>query len=162
MMKPTKLLIAIAVMGLCALPFAHASNLFPINDGPANYCMVVTSDDFTATTTNATQTITIDMPADSGAQLIYMVMPVAFDTANTNATGSTTLQVGDGTDDDRYLTSTELASDGTEITMKFGTGTQGVYSAVDTIDLLFQQVGAEALASNTTGEIRLYFYLPER
>ena len=44
----------------------------------------------------------------------------AFDTGNTNYTGSVLLTVGDTDDDDRFLTSTELASDGTEVFLKFG------------------------------------------
>jgi hypothetical protein len=43
----------------------------------------------------------------------------AFDTGNTNYTGSLSLKVGDGSTTDLYLTSTELASDGTEVWLKF-------------------------------------------
>jgi hypothetical protein len=56
----------------------------------------------------------------------------AFDTENTNYTGSVLVTVGDGADADLYLTSTELASDGTEVWLKYGRSVQAATSGVVT------------------------------
>lgn len=58
--------------------------------------------------------------AKQGVELVCMVLETPYDTGNTNYTGSVLLTVGDADDADRFLTSTELASDGTEVFMKFG------------------------------------------
>lgn len=72
-----------------------------------------------ATTNNTPATITVAVPAKTAVELRAMILDEAFDTAETNYTGSCLLQVGDGSDVDLHLTSTELASEGTEVFVKF-------------------------------------------
>jgi hypothetical protein len=81
---------------------------------------VVEHSDLTETNANTAQTLTVSVPAKTLVQLVSMELETAFDTANTNYTGSLAVTVGDGTDADLYLTSTELASDGSEVWKKFG------------------------------------------
>lgn len=78
--------------------------------------------DFTESTTNTAEAFTnvFAVPAKFSVECVGMVLEKAFDTGNTNYTGSCALKVGDGSDDDLFLTSTELASDGTEVWVSFG------------------------------------------
>lgn len=75
--------------------------------------------EFTLTSTNTAQVFTNTVRAKTSVECVGMLMDEAFDTANTNFTGSCALKIGDGSDDDIYLTSTELASDGTEVFVKY-------------------------------------------
>jgi hypothetical protein len=76
--------------------------------------------DLTDTNVNTAQSFTnFAVGAKQGVELVCMVLEQAFDTGNTNYTGSCLLTVGDTDDADRFLTSTELASDGTEVFLKF-------------------------------------------
>lgn len=77
------------------------------------------SDLSASTATNTAKTITLALPAKTAAEFRAMILLEAFDTGDTNYTGSVAMKVGDGSDDDLYLTSTELASDGTEIFVKY-------------------------------------------
>jgi hypothetical protein len=137
--------------------------------------------DLTTTTTNTAQTLTVSVPAKAAVQFVMMELETAFDTGNTNYTGSLAVKVGDGTDDDLFLTSTELASDGTEVFKKYApvttvtataTGPQStnmtvtvtsvamgekVYTAADTLDFVFTPNANEAVADNTSGKVRFYF-----
>ena len=82
----------------------------------ATHVLTMTYADFTETTTNTAQTFTnvFAVSAKEGVQLVAMQLKTAYDTGNTNYTGSCAVTVGDGADADLYLTSTELASDGTK------------------------------------------------
>lgn len=79
--------------------------------------------DFAAcTTTNTALTLTnsVAIAAKDAVECVGLVLEKAFDTGNTNYTGSVLLTVGDSSDADLFMTSTELASDGTEVWFKFG------------------------------------------
>jgi hypothetical protein len=83
------------------------------------HCVTVKYSDFTETTVNTAETLTWNVLAKQGVELVAMELVTAFDSGDTNYTGSCLVTVGDGTDADLYLTSTELASDGTEVFWKF-------------------------------------------
>lgn len=87
--------------------------------GSATHMIEVTYEDFTETTDNTAETLTFNVAAKEGVEFVAMQLVSAFDTASTN-TASLAVTAGDGTDADLYLTSTELASDGTEVWLKFG------------------------------------------
>jgi hypothetical protein len=147
----------------------------------ANRVYEMDHNDLTTTTTNTAQTLTVAVKAKQAVQFVFMELETAFDTANTNHTGSLAVTVGDGTDADLYLTSTELASDGTEVWKKFGpvptvtataTGETStnltvtvtsvdmgrkVYTADDTIDFVFTPNAEEAVSANVQGKARFYF-----
>ena len=86
----------------------------------ATHFLEFTYKDFTVSNTNTTQAFTNSINAKTAVQFVGLVLDQAFDTGNTNFTGSCALKIGDGSDDDLFLTSTELASDGTEVYVKFG------------------------------------------
>lgn len=91
-----------------------------VGAGGATHFARLTKADFTDTNVNTAQSFTnFAVGAKQGVEFIAMVLEEAFDTGNTNYTGSCLLTVGDTDDADRFLTSTELASDGTEVFLKF-------------------------------------------
>lgn len=140
---------------------------------------VVEHSDLTDTNANTAQTLAVSVPARTAVQFVMMELETAFDTANTNFTGSVAVIVGDGTDTDLYLTSTELASDGSEVFKKFpvtsvatavttiGATTnttvtvsalgQKVYTGADTIDFTFAPNSDEALVANSVGKVKFFF-----
>jgi hypothetical protein len=145
----------------------------------ANRMYEVDHADLTTTATNTAQTLTVAVPAKAAVRFLMMELETAFDTGNTNYTGSLAVKVGDGTDDDLFLTSTELASDGSEVFRKFAplpaltavttigatTNTvvtaaalgEKVYTAADTLDFVFTPNAEEAVSANTSGKVRFYF-----
>lgn len=126
--------------------FAIAASIDPLpadNRSGATHVYTVTHEDLTTTDTNTAQTLTWNVPANTGVELIGMVLNQAFDTNNgTNITGSLSVKVGDGNDDDRFLTSTELASDGTEVFVKFPPPNAG------TVTLTFQTLALTGTVQN--------------
>jgi hypothetical protein len=88
----------------------------------ATHEVIVKYSDFTETTVNTAQTFTNILPvaATQSVEVVAMMLKTAFDVGTTNYTGSCLLEIGDGSDTDGFLSSTELASDGTEVFLKFG------------------------------------------
>ena len=85
----------------------------------ATHVAIIKYTDFTESTTNTAQALTNAVTANTGVQCVGMHLEKAFNTANTNYTFSCAMKVGDGSDDDLYMASTELASEGTEVFVKF-------------------------------------------
>lgn len=86
----------------------------------ATHELVFSYSDLTVSATNTVQSFTNAIPAKTALQFVMLKLQTAFDTGNTNYTGSVGLVAGDGSDADLFVTSTELASDGTEVFLKFG------------------------------------------
>ena len=74
-----------------------------------------------STNVNTSLTITNLLPvvAKTRVEFVGLKLLTAFDTGTANDTNSVGLVVGDGTDTDLYLTTTDLASDDTEVWLKF-------------------------------------------
>ncbi len=137
----------------------------------ANRVYTVDYSDLTTATTNTAQTLTVSVPDKSAIRFVMMKLEKAFDTGNTNFTGSLAVKIGDTSDDDLYLTSTELASDGTEIWKKFGNTVWNsgqatnvtlaygskVYTSNDYIKCVFTPNAEETVKSNTVGRVKFYF-----
>ena len=127
-------------MALLVAGWASAASFRPLleqeraNLGATHEVTIEYSDLAAGTTTNTALTLTnvFDVAAKQGVQLVAMQLVTAFDTGNTNYTGSLAVEVGDGADADLYLTSTELASDGSEVWIKFGRSVQAATSAIST------------------------------
>jgi hypothetical protein len=119
----------------------------------ATHVLEVSYADFAGTTaTNTAKAITIALPAKTAAEFRAIILDAAFDTGNTNFTGSVALKVGDGSTTDLYLTTTELASDGTEVFVKFAPVVSAAAPALTptTAQLIFVQELAEATAEELT------------
>lgn len=154
-----------------------AGGLYPLpaeNIYGATHEFVVDYSDFSETSTNTAETLTFTVATNDSVEFVTFILDTAFDTANTNYTGSLAVTVGDGTDADFFLTSTELASDGSEVYRKLpplGTVTVGatgavttltrlgvkVYTTEDTIDHAFTPNEEEATSANTSGRARFIY-----
>ena len=85
----------------------------------ATHVAVITYADLASGATN-TFVLTNAVPAaKQGYELVGMVLVTPFVDNATNGHNSTAIKVGDGDDDDLYLTSTELNIHGTEVYVKF-------------------------------------------
>lgn len=124
--RKLKIGVLIALAGILAGTVGAAPKVRPCTeqekaDLGATHCVTISYKDFTTSTTNTAQTYTsLPVQAKQGVELKAMMLREAFDSASTTYTHSCLLTVGDGNDTDRYLESTELAADGTEVWLKFG------------------------------------------
>lgn len=124
----TKLMVMVMVAALvmvAGLVQAATIRPMPISEEAhfgATHLVTVKYSDLTEATANTAQSLTnlISVAAKQSVELVAMMLVTPWAVGNTNYTDSCLLEVGDGTDSDLYLTSTELASDGTEVFLKFG------------------------------------------
>jgi hypothetical protein len=125
---------------------AQAAQLVPLDSREAalvgaTHVARFTYEDFAASTdTNTALVITNLSPiaAKEQVECVGMVLETSFDTGNTNYTGGMALKVGDSSDDDLFLASTELASDGSEVFVKSG------------------RTDAETITSTVTKQVRTF------
>lgn len=124
------------------------------------HLVTVTHEDLTNTSASGTPTQTLEPITVGAGDLVHgpfaLRLITAFKHAADSAQNSTTVQVGDGGDTDRFITSTELNENGTEVLNKAGTGTLNMYTAADTIDLLFTGTASKALSDLDTGELHVF------
>ncbi len=153
MMKRWIQVLTVVAMVLAVCP-AWAWNWYPLSvpemagRGGATHVAVFTYEDLTATATNTAQTFTNAIPAKYGMEFVAMVLDTAFDTGNTNYTGSCALKVGDGSTTDLLMSSTELASDGTEVWVQFAPLAAYTVSGTGQTNTVVSAV-ARTLATNT-------------
>lgn len=102
-----------------AVEWIPLDSLEAANKG-ATHQAIITRADFTVSTTNAIQAFTNSIPDGATVEFVAMLLDTPFSVGTTNWTESCLLKVGDGSDDDLFLASTELASDGTEVFTKLG------------------------------------------
>lgn len=185
-------LVLVAVCGWMVLPMMAEPVMLPLPlQAQAHYHatheMIVEYSDLTGTATNTAQSFTNGIAAPAIVSLVGMKLERAFDTENTNYTGSLAIKVGDGSDDDLFLTSTELASDGAEVFVKYApantltttvltnvvyNGTTGnvtvatgavgtlgtkTYSTDGSVVVTVTPNAEEAVAANKKGRVRLLF-----
>ena len=163
MKKIMTMLVLLFLAGVCAF----SAEVDPHTGGRfgATHFVTVKYSDFTETTADTAETLTFAVGANEAIEWVALELVTAFDTDATNVS-SCAVTVGDGTDADLYITSTELARDGTEVFWKFDAGYgvaatnavgRKVYTSSDTVDLTFTPDAAQALSAFTAGEVRLYF-----
>jgi len=156
-----KMKMNMAVAGLAALLIttisANAASYGPIGvqEGAlwgANYLVQISEGDLTNTVTNSAQTISscLSVVSNSAVEMVALVVDTPADSGNTNYTGSTLLKIGDGDDDDRYLTSTELNVDGTEVWFKLGPPNGGTITVTPSSVTLTTMTYAVQTASGIT------------
>lgn len=137
-------------MNIFALPKSDADIL------GATHCVEIKAEDLTQTTANTAQTLTMAVEAGEYFKVIGYTLVQAFADASDAAFNTTTLIIGDGGDTDRFLTSSELNVNGTEVIFKGGTGTELVYTTADTVDFTFGSMTAKSLADIDQGRILIY------
>ena len=133
----------------------------------ATHKVIITYADLTtAATTKTTQIFPTsgDVPVGSVVRFAGSNLITAFDFSDAAIT-SMTLAVGDDGDVDRFLTSTELAVDGTEIIYKTTAASSQpyAYNTANGIDALFTvSGGASPLVSEATScEVEIYLHITD-
>lgn len=123
----------------------------------ADYEVQIEHSDLTNAVVDGTQTLTIPIAAKMAVRLLRMVLDVAFKNSADATNNSLLVTVGDGGSANRFLTSTELNENGTEIPLKAGVDLEYPYTADDTIDVIFTPDSGFALSALDTGRLRLLF-----
>ena len=132
-MKTLRWMIVVLLVVLLAGPVVFAASMTPMGiEGVAvnggTHLARITFADLDETTTNTADTVSFAVPANKAVEFVGIRLVKAFDTSNTNYTGSVALTIGDGSDADLFLESMELASDGTEVFYKFPHANGGTIS----------------------------------
>lgn len=126
--------------------------------GGYTYHVKLTHEDLTETTANTAQVIElVTVEQGSVVQSVAYNLPVPFEDASDAAFNVTTLEIGDGTDPNRFIVSKELNENGTEIlawvTANDVNTLPYAYLAADTIDATIGSMAAKSLSDIDTGEI---------
>jgi hypothetical protein len=117
------LFVALSVMPVVAATYRQLPEQTKAALG-ATHIVTIEYSDLTETNASTAQSLTniVSIPAKRGVQGICAVLTQPFGGGTTNIT-SIALKVGDGTDDDLYLSSTEIAENATEEYFKWGNWT---------------------------------------
>lgn len=124
-----------------------------------NHRFVITASDLTESTDNTAQDITlITLPAGTVVKqaAYFLKTPMADD--SDSALNTTTLIVGDSGDTDRYINSSELNVNGTEVIAGASDGSKvpHAYATATAVVAKFGSMAAKDLASVDVGEISIY------
>jgi len=120
----------------------------------ASHVWTIEYNDFTAsTTTNSTAWLTNTVAANSMVELRAYVLDKAFDDENSSWTNSTVMYVGDGSTTNLFLEATQIASDGTEVFVKYPTPDAYTISvSAQTVAITGTNVMTNATATATASE----------
>lgn len=123
---------------------------------------VITHADLTETTAATAQTIAGPVVAvGSIVQAVATYLKTDFKDASDAAFNSTAITVGDGTDADRFITSQELNTNGTEVDAKIELHSTNTlpyaYTAADTVDVVFNAMTGKSLSNIDTGELWVFY-----
>jgi hypothetical protein len=118
---------------------------------------VVTHEDLTQATANTAQAVTL-LALVAGMMIGKVATRVVtpFTDASDAAFNATTLTIGDTGSANRFLSSQELNSNGTEVLAKAGTNTLNAYNAGDTLLATFGSMTGKALADIDAGEVHIF------
>ena len=96
----------------------------------ANLLVIVEHTDLTETAANTAQTLALlSLAAGKACRFVKYDLPVPFKDASDAAFNSCAVTLGDGNDVDRFLASTQLNENGTEVLRKFGQSAAGLPAA---------------------------------
>lgn len=131
-----------------------------INEAPRgfNHRIVVEKADLTNSTNNTAQTLTlITLPAGTVVKSAAYWLKTAFDSTNTSFNDVTVI-VGDAGDDDRYIASSQVNENGTEVLYAANPAANlpFVTTASTAILAKFTPEADNNLAQLSTGEIHIY------
>jgi hypothetical protein len=120
--------------------------------------VVVTHEDLTETTADTDQTIALlSVVAGDVVEKAAFKLVTAFEDASDAAFDDTNVSVGDGGDTDRFIASTEVNENGTEVDFAANANTTAyAYTAADTVDLLVESMTAKSLSNIDAGELHIY------
>jgi len=136
-------------------------------DSGYTHSVKFTHADLTETVADTDQTIELLNAVEGTAVLSCgMKLVTAFEDASDSGAATVAIQLGDGVDPNRYMTSTELCVHGTEILAKVTANAVDslpyAYVAADTIDVLVDGGATGDILNNIdTGEAWFYFKVVE-
>ena len=137
-------------------PLAHEEQ---IANGGANKCWELTYADLTETTVNTAQAFTIAVEAGDLFRVVYAKLITPLEDASDAAFNSCAATIGDGGSATRFLGSTQLNVNGTEIDFAPGAlGESYAYTAADTVDISIGSMTAKALSDIDAGKWRVYYH----
>lgn len=115
--------------------------------------------DLTQSTDNTAQDVKIlTVPANSIVTRVAIRLATPFQKTGTTAYNSNALIIGDSGDTDRWLTSTELNVNGTEILAKVQPSTiPAAYVTATDINANFASMASYDLAELDAGEVHIFF-----
>lgn len=121
----------------------------------------LTYEDLTVTATATAQTFeAISVAAGQAVVACGLRVVTALSDASDNAFNDTAITVGDGSDPDRFLTSTQLNVNGTEVLYKVTANAVDTlpyaYAAADTIDVVVNSMTGKALDDIDGGEFYVF------
>lgn len=123
------------------------------------HSITIRDEDFTST--GNTQTFTVAIAANTLVGKVFHRLTEDFDSSDATLT-SLTYIVGDGGSTNRFLTSTEVCVDGTEVDAKLGALSDWyLYTSADTIDIAFTGTSAKDLSTLNQGELVILIQILE-
>jgi hypothetical protein len=122
---------------------------------------IITHEDLTQATDNTAQDVKIlTVPAKSVVTSVAMHLTTPFQKTGTSAYNTNTLIIGDSGDTDRWLASTEVNVNGTEILAKAQPSTvPAAYVTATDINANFASMASYDLAELDAGEVEVFFSL---
>jgi hypothetical protein len=122
---------------------------------------IIDHTDLTQATDNTAQDVKIlTVPAKSVVTRVAMHLTTPFQKTGTSAYNTNALIIGDSGDTDRWLTSTELNVNGTEILAKVQPSTiPAAYVTATDINANFASMASYDLAELDAGEVEVFFSL---
>ena len=132
-----------------------------VNEAPRgfNHRIVVDHTDLTNSTNNTTQSLTlITLPAGTVVKSAAYFLKTPFELSTNTSFDLTTVIVGDSGDTDRYINSSELNENGTEVLYAVNDASKlpFVTTASTAVNAVFTPKAANNLAQLDTGEIHIY------
>lgn len=122
---------------------------------------IITSDDLTNSTDAAAQDVkVITVPAKSLVTRVAIHLATPFQKTGTSAYNTNAVIIGDSGDTDRWLTSTEVNVNGSEVLAKAQPSTiPAAYVAATDINANFASMASYDLAELDAGELHVFFAL---
>lgn len=130
------------------------------NNGGFTHVAVIDADDLTMATANTVQDITLGtVPKGWVINKVMARLVTPFQDVSDAAYNSTTLIVGDAGSSNRYITSSQLNLNGTEITYPVYNNTAYQVTADTAIVAEFGSMSAKSLSNLDKGEVHIFFQL---
>lgn len=118
---------------------------------------VVTAADLTEAAANTAQNVTLaTLPAGSVVNFCATKLVRPFEDTTDTAFNTTTLTVGDAGSANRFLSSTELNENGTEVIYKGGASVGHAYASATAVRATFGSMTAKSLEDLDEGEVHIF------
>ncbi len=119
--------------------------------------VLITHEDLTDAVASEAQTLTIPIAAKMSVRLVRAILDVPFENTSSAGFDDLTVTVGDGGSATRFLTSTQINKNGSEVLLKSGVDIEYPYTTDDTVDMTFTPKTGATLLSLDKGRMRLQY-----